>query len=238
MVKMKACPVCGQKVGIDKLEGHIKRVHPREKVELELDEEEEKEVKATKKTYKPISRPKGRWIVLVAVIVIIIVVLAFVLVPRGLKVGDTPPDFTLNDTNGTPWNLDSHIRVGKPILLEFMHPQCSFCIQEVQIPTSPLRSLYNSFSTRIELISIAVTLEEPTFINPPTLGMVNDFKNNYSTLWTYLIESSGTHVRDIYEVKGTPNFILIGTNGKIAYIQRSGGGLDDIIAELNKELTP
>ena len=42
----------------------------------------------------------------------------------------------------------------------------------------------------------------------------------------------------MYDVKGTPTFYLIGKNGKIAYIQPGDGGLDAIIGEINRQLSP
>jgi len=239
MAKMKACPVCGQKVGIDKLESHVKKVHPKEKVDIDLDEEEQKEVKEAKKAYKPSARPRGRWIVIIAAIVVVVVVLALVLIPRGLKVGDSPPDFTLTD-NATrlDWHLDNHLADAKPILLEFFHPQCSACISEVQTSSSPLKVLYNDYATTVEFVSIAITLEAEGFTNPPTFDAVNTYITQYSTPWTYLVETSGTAVRDLYQVTATPTFYLIGTDGKIAYIHVGAGDLVELRNAIISELTP
>jgi len=237
MAKMKPCPVCGQKVGIDKLESHVKKVHPREKVDIQLDEQEQLEVKQTQKTYKPSARPQGRWIVLIAVIVVVVVVVAFVLIPRGLRVGDTPPDFKLTENiSRQDWNLDIHILDRKPILLEFFHPQCSACITEVQTDTSPLRKLYSDYGASVEFVSIAISLEASGFTNPPTFDMVNQFISQHSTPWTYLVETSGTTVRDQYQVTATPTFYLIGTDGKIACIHVGSGDLADVRGAIDSEL--
>jgi len=240
MAKMKACPVCGQKVGLDKLAAHVRKVHPREKVDIEFDEEEQKEIKEAKKAYKPSTAPKGKWLILIAAIVVVIMVLAFVFMPQG---GREPSDFTLTPSDGAePWNLKSHID-SKPILLEFMHPDCHFCKLEVDVsdpnhPSYGLTELYNEYATRIELISIAIVLESTGFRNPPTAQMMNEFKTQYDTQWTYLVDS-GTSVRDLYGVKGTPAFFLIGklsTGGKIIYSQESGGALFTLKGEIDKEL--
>jgi thiol-disulfide isomerase/thioredoxin len=239
MAKMKACPVCGQKVGIDKLETHVKKVHPKEKVDIQLDQDEQKEVKEAKKAYKPSARPKGRWIFIIVAIVVVVVILALVLIPHGLGVGDSPPDFTLTD-NATrqDWHLGNHLADAKPILLEFFHPQCSACISEVQTSTSPLRVLYSDYGARVEFVSIAITLEAQGFTNPPTFDMVNSYITQYSTPWTYLVETSGTTVRNLYEVTATPTFYLIGTDGKIAYKNTGAGDLIDLRNAIISELTP
>jgi len=239
MAKMKACPVCGQKVGIDKLEAHVKKVHPKEKVDIQLDQEEQREVKEAKRAYKPSARPRGRWIVIIAAIVVVVVILALVLIPRGLGVGDSPPDFTLTDNaSRQDWNLDIHLRDAKPILLEFFHPQCSACIGEVQTPTSPLRVLYGDYGASVEFVSIAITLEAEGFTNPPTFDMVNSFISQYPTPWTYLVETSGTTVRNQYQVTATPTFYLIGTDGKIAYKNTGAGDLAGLRSAIISELTP
>jgi len=240
MTRMKACPVCGQNVGLDKLESHVKKVHPKENVDIQLDEKEQKEMKAAKKVYKPSSAPSGRWLVLVAAIVVIIIVLAFVFFPQG---GRVPSDFTLTPSDSVePWNLKSHIG-SKPILLEFMHPDCHVCKDEVDVsspghPAYGLDELYQGYSTRVEIISIAIVLDNPTFRNPPTAQMMNDFRQQYDTWWTYLVDS-GTSVRDAYGITGTPTFFLIGklsTGGKIIYSQAYGGDLTTLRGEIDKEL--
>jgi len=238
MAKMKACPVCGQKVGIDRLESHVKKVHPKENVEVQFDQEEQKEVKQAKKAYKPSAGPKGRRLVIIAVIIIVVVVLAFVLMPRGLRVGDPAPDFTLKDTANQNWELNVRLEAGAPILLEFFHPQCSACIYEVNGTSAPLKLLYGDYGTNVEFVSIAITLENPEFTNPPTLSMVNQFKSTFSTPWTYLLEASGTSVRDQYGISGTPTFYLVGTDGKIAFIHVGSGNLADLRNAIISELTP
>ncbi len=220
MAKMKECPICGQKVGIDRLEAHIKKVHPKESVEIEFDEDEVKEIKKVKKAHRPSGKPKGKWVLLISFIMIIIIVTAFIAVPSGLKVGDVPPDFALTDTNFQQWTLSTHLTDGdnRPILLEFMHPQCSAC----QSMTPILKQIYDNYAIDLEMITIFVTLEIQGYTNPPTVQMANQFKTTHETYWTYLVETSGTKVRDLYEITGTPTFYLLGKDGKIAYIQVGG----------------
>jgi len=216
MAKMKACPVCGQNVSLDKLEMHVKKVHPREKVDIQLDEEEKKEVVEAKKAYKPSGAPGGKWIILVAAIVIVVVVIAFVVLPNTTLTGKDAPDFTLPDTAGVPWNLESHKRVGEPILLEFMHPDCGAC--KSVAPT--VLALYDNYGSKLEFVTIAIKLEVEGYRNPPDASMVSTFKTQHGTPWTYLYEGGGsTTVRDRYEVTATPTFYLLDKQGKIVYTQ-------------------
>ena len=211
LAKMKECPVCGQQVGLHKLESHLKKVHPRDKVEVKLDAEERKEVR--KKAAKAPARPRGKWIALIAVIVVIVVVLAVVLVPRGLKVGDVPPDFELPDIYGAHWSLDTFKSYNKPILIEFMHPQCDACISVAPV----LASFYDDYQVNITMVSIAITLEHPGWTNPPTVAQIVKFKQDHSTDFTYLLDR-GTEVRGKYGVDSTPTFFLVRKDGRIGWI--------------------
>jgi len=218
VAKLKACPVCGQNVGLDKLEAHVKRVHPKEKVELGFDEQEVKEVRQARKAAKPSVSSSGRWIALVAVLLVVVVVLAVIFLPKGLGVGDPAPDFTLTDTLGAnqPWNLNSHINPNRPILLEFFHPDCDAC--KKAIPDT--KTIFQRYGASIEMVSVAITLEVPGFRNPPTVATALEFKNSVTGQdWTFIVETSGTAVRDLYKVTSTPTFYLISTDGKIAYKQ-------------------
>lgn len=215
---MKACPVCGQKVGLDKLDAHVKKVHPREKVELKLDEEEVKEVRQAKRAARPATSSRGRWLALVAVLVVVAVVLAAMFLPGGLDVGDPAPKFTLTDTlyPGATWNLDTQLSQGRPILLEFFHPDCDAC--KKAIPDTI--TIYSRYGAAIQMVHVAITLEVQGFKNPPTVATALEFKNSVSGQdWTFIVETSGTAVRDSYFVTSTPTFYLVGLDGKIAYKQ-------------------
>ncbi len=153
--------------------------------------------------------------------------------PLSNSVG-IPPDFTLDDTNYSAWNLYTHIRNAKPILLQFIHPDCSACV----IATYPLVEIYNNYSPGLELISLAVTMDIPGFQNPPTMDMLIDFKTQYSTNWTYLVETSGTHVRDLYGIISVPKFLLLGKDGRITYVQIGVDSMENLIVEIEKALLP
>jgi len=145
-----------------------------------------------------------------------------------------PPDFTLNDTGSSPWNLYTHIASSKPILLEFMHPDCSPC--KAAVPS--LLGIYNNYSSGLEMVSVAITLEISGFRNPPTAPIVVDFKTQYGAVWTYLVETSGTRVRDLYSVNAIPTYFLIGRDGRIAYKQIGMGAWDVLTSEIEKALLP
>jgi len=218
MAKMKACPVCGQNVGIDKLQAHVKKVHPRDEVALKFDDEDRRQLKKSRESYKPSVRPRGKWMILVVLILVIIIVLAVVLVPRGLKVGDIPPSLDLKDEFNNPWNLDDHKDQGRCILLEFFHPECPYC---GQLTNETLVPLYNNHAFELEMVSIAVAWEHQGWENPPDYGDVAAFRTNHPGAdWTFLADQ-GTSAKDLYGAgywDGLPMCYLIGKDWKIAYI--------------------
>jgi peroxiredoxin len=232
MAKLKPCPICGQNVSLEKLGIHLKKVHPREKVEVKLEKEERTEVEEAAKARRRSARPKGRWIVLVALLVIVAVVIAFVYVPRGIKVGDMAPGFNLPDTYGVDWNLDSHLAEKKPILLEFMHPWCVYCNNSV----ATLRDVFNHYGTQLTMVSIAVRNDAEA--KPiPTLEMLNQHIQDWGVQWPCLLESPGTDVRDRYGVSGTPTCFLLDTDGKISYIHVGELDFNALKSEIDR-LTP
>ncbi len=145
-----------------------------------------------------------------------------------------PPDFTLDDTNGSPWDMYAHIGNGKPILLEFMHPDCHACADVVP----SLVEIYNDYSSELELVSVAVTFDVGGFTNPPNASTVSAFMTQYGAVWTHLVESSGTQVRDMYGIVAVPTFFLTGKDGRIACIHVGGGAIDDLVNAIEQELLP
>ncbi len=153
------------------------------------------------------------------IVVAIVIIVAFVLMrpaerttPTGHGLGDTPFDFTLPDTNNVMWNLQSHINNGKPILLEFIYLGATYC----GIFASTLDQLQSSYGTRIEIVSISIKLGG-AFSDQPTIEGTAQEKARLGSTWTYLVEVSGTAVRDAYNVTGVPTCFLLGRDGRIAW---------------------
>jgi len=120
-------------------------------------------------------------------------------------------------------------------LLEFMHPDMFSC----GTPIPQLRNLSSNFSSSINMVSIAVTVEVPGYRNPPTVDIIREFKLRCNTSWTYLAETSGTYVRDTYHVleMNFPAFFLIGKDGKIVYKDEGWGHLPALEAAITNELS-
>jgi len=169
-----------------------------------------------------IPRRKGKKLLAVVVVTIVIVAAAIgalilwrpaATTTSGNGVGDAPYDFTLPDTNNVMWNLQSHIRNGKPILLEFIQLNAAYCRMMAPI----LDQVQANYNIRIEIVSIAIKFEGGNFQDPPTLVSTAQAKSEMGSMWTYLFEETGTEVRDKYNVTAVPMFFLLGKDGRIAW---------------------
>jgi cytochrome c biogenesis protein CcdA/PKD repeat protein/peroxiredoxin len=109
------------------------------------------------------------------------------------------PDFTLVDTEGTPFALNEFR--GKVVLLDFMQTWCSHCIADVPY----LIEVHDTMGDALELISISL-------YNGDTDEMLRQFKTEYNTPWTY---ARGPELRNTYNVTQTPTKFLIDANGYI-----------------------
>ena len=139
------------------------------------------------------------------------------------------PNFALNDTTGSLWNLYDRILIGEPILLEFMHPDCLHCVEVVP----PLFGIYTNYSPSLELVSVAVT----GFFDPPNATMVDQFRTQYGAIWIHLVEASGTQIHDSYGIVAIPTFILVGKDGSLVYRHSGSGSMDVLVNEIEKELS-
>jgi peroxiredoxin len=236
MPKMKNCPVCDQPIKLENLEGHVKKVHPRAKVELEYTEKEETHLKEHEQRQKELTRPSGLWKA-GAILVVIIVVAAAVtfLYPTQsnggtgtMPTGQLAPDFSAVDTDGNSISLSDYL--GKPVLLNFFDTDCDYCKAHT---ANVLVKISKDYKDRIMMISIDVG-----FIGPgDTVADINKYKMEYNSTWTYILDeipadSSKGPLANLYGVSGTPTDFIVDSNGKIAYSNDKGTATAEDIAAI------
>lgn len=125
----------------------------------------------------------------------------------ALSGAEAAPDFSVYTTAGSTYTLSSDLG-RKPVLVEFMHPDCSHC--RAMGPT--LETAYAEFGTRVRFVTVAVRL--PGFADP-TVAAVSAFAAEFGHGWTYGLDER-TKARDLYHIQGTPTFAFIQGNGTIA----------------------
>ncbi len=169
-------------------------------------------------------RPR-RWLLPVVVIAVVALLLIWILFPRGP--GNASLDFTLPEATsvppGRPWHLADHLAQGKPVLVEFI---LAVSVTPVQRMVPVLRDLQNgTYGDEIQIVSVAVYFPDVVGGIIPTLDSVAALAQAYNTTWPYLVEGNGTHgVRDLYNVTGVPTFVIVKTDGSVAW--RRAGSMD------------
>jgi peroxiredoxin len=210
MSKTKNCPVCGQPIKLENLEKHIKKVHPRARVDVEYSEKEEKRLKEHEQRQKELTKPTGLSKYLVAILIIIIALAAVFIIFSGSPTLEKYEDFTVIDTQGNSITLSDW--EGEVILLDFMSSTCSWCKQNTQNTLVPL---YDKYKNDIKMLSVSVRDED-------TNADLIEFKDATGATWQYALDSGG--IQALYGVGGTPTSFLIDRDGNIVY---SHEGADD-----------
>lgn len=122
------------------------------------------------------------------------------------RVSGSAPDFSMTTTTGSAYRLSSDLG-SLPILVEFLHPDCSHCRSMGPV----LEQAHADFGARVRFVSVAIRL--PGFTDP-TLATVTAFAGEYGHSWTYGLDQQTT-ARDLYHIQGTPTFFFIAKNGTI-----------------------
>lgn len=118
------------------------------------------------------------------------------------------PDFTLPVVNGnglTGQTVTLSSFRGQVVLLEFMEPWCPHCQKMAPI----LESLHTQYGSSVVFISVAGPW------NGATASDTAKFIQTYGSTLTYVYDSSGTTMGNVYGVTSTPTFFVIGKNGSV-----------------------
>ena len=232
----KECPMCGVSVKLENLEKHVKRQHPREKVDLSsiVTEKELSDAKEEKQPFRPRVNRKAIGVVSVVVVIVVVVllVLAFsktgeVQPTVGNNVGQIAPDFTLQTTEDSYVTLSSYR--GGPVLLAFIDIDGAPCQEECGI----LASVYGDYASSVHFFSIDVDMVQPS----DTPQKVNDFKTAKNTPWPYALDPSRAVV-NLYGNATRPCVFIIDDGAIIRgkFIGRAPSGYNSYASALDAVL--
>lgn len=236
MAKMRECPVCGIRVKVENLEAHLKKVHPRVKVEASLTEEDKTAIKIARKKEKKRMAPfeereKKRWAfagIIVVVLVIVVVILLSSFTPSGPECdleGEEMIFFQTGDVQGNSINLDDLVQDHELVVLEFFQTGCVPC--QNQAPIMHYLHEYSNYTGKVKFVSISSSQSD-------TVDKVREFRDDYkingvSSNMTY-ISGSGGQIASDYCVYKTPTFIFIDEDGIIVKVFEGGKGFDEMVS--------
>lgn len=221
MAKTRKCPVCGIPVKVENLEKHLRKVHPHEKIEIELSEEEREEVGKKKAVERRISRRGERLtFAIIAIIVAIIVLVALLYQPQPEGWLGKEVSFTTTDIDGNPIRVPRDY-LGEIIVIVFFQTGCSHCRDFEPI----LNRIYENYSSGkpkpVNMISVDISPYDKE-------NDVRNFMQEFGSEWTFVLDSDGTVVGEWERVgppiQGTPTTFLVDVSGGTAKIEFGQSG--------------
>ncbi len=218
MAKMRECPVCGIHVKTENLESHLKRVHPRVKVDVSLTEDDKTAIKIARKEERKRMAPfeereRKKWIlagIIVSVLIVTMVILLSSFGPVGSGCaleGEDAIYFRRGDVEGNEIDLNVLIEQKKLIVLEFFYTDCGAC--QAMAPT--MHDLHEHYNYGEEVVFIAISSS-----SGDSVQKVRDFRDavDSESNMTYIWDSSFSISGD-YCVEYTPTYVIIDDRGII-----------------------
>ncbi len=217
MAKMRECPVCGIHVKTENLESHLKRVHPRVKVDVSLTADDKTAIKIARKEERKRMAPfeereRKKWIlagIIVSVLIVTLVILLSSFGPIGSGCaleGEDAIYFRRGDVEGNEIDLNDLIEQKELTVLEFFYTECGAC--QAMIPT--MHDLHEHYYLEgVKFVAISSSSQD-------SVQKVRDFRGaaGSESNMTYIWDSSFSISGD-YCVEYTPTYVIIDENGII-----------------------
>ncbi|RJP19618.1 MAG: TlpA family protein disulfide reductase [Deltaproteobacteria bacterium] len=127
---------------------------------------------------------------------------------KMLEAGAAAPDFTVKDTDGTPFRFAEEA-AKKPVLIVFWSIFCEPCRFEMPV----IQKLYEKHRDSIYVAAVALDGEP---LKNSIVGFVKQEGYTFKVLVDELDEKEMFKVADPFGVAGTPTVFLVEKGGKIA----------------------
>ena len=137
----------------------------------------------------------------------------------GLAPGDQAPDFTLTDTEGAEFTLQTYLDDGKTVVLEWFNPDCPF-IRKHHLNHKTMNETFAAVKDQ-GVVWLAINSSAK---GKEGHGLKRNQKavKEYEIPFPLLIDESG-EVGRAYGAKTTPHMFIINPDGTVAY----NGAIDD-----------
>jgi peroxiredoxin len=131
--------------------------------------------------------------------------------PATAALGQTAPEFSLQDSNGKMVNLADY--KGKVVVLEWINQDCP--IDSRVIDSKLISTVYEKFKDKVAWLAIDSTAAHTKADYEKTLA-------RWKLPYPLLNDAKGT-VGHLYKAQTTPHMYIINTDGKLVYM----GGIDN-----------
>lgn len=137
----------------------------------------------------------------------------------GIELGQTAPNFTITDIDGTTFSLSDHR--GNVVIMVLMATWCGPCVRQM----GHLKQVFDNYGGRgVVIMSIGVDPGEGN-------DVIRQFKASHGDNWIF---ARGPDVGVTYGVVRIPTLYIIDRQGRIAYKNVGGTPFSTLAAEIDK----
>ncbi|GGE38422.1 thioredoxin-like protein YneN [Pullulanibacillus camelliae] len=175
------------------------------------------------------SQKRKRFFINAFIILIILIALGYTGYRMFFKtsvvhVGDTAPDFTVQNLNGREMTLSS--LEGKGVMLNFWQSDCDPCKEEMPF----INKAYHTLQSNDNVVILSVNVDE-------SKSIVKHFKDTYHLDFPVWLDHKKVG-QDLYGIRGIPTTYLIDSKGKVVdIVQGYMDGKSTVMKKL-KEIRP
>jgi peroxiredoxin len=137
-----------------------------------------------------------------------------------LKVGDKAPEFKLKDTAGKEYNLSELTKSGKIVVLQWFNPECPY----VKKHFDGTDKTFNNLNAKYKEKGVVLLAVNSGPAGGPGTGKERNTEaaKKWDMKYPILLDETQS-VGKAYGAKNTPAMVVIGKDGKVAYM----GAIDD-----------
>jgi peroxiredoxin len=136
---------------------------------------------------------------------------------EGLEIGQTAPDFTLNNLEGQPVNLSDYR--GKVVLMNMWATWCGPCHREAP----DMQTFYQEYEGRFEILAVNIA---------ETRAEAQGFVDQYDLTFPVVLDTA-SRVADLYALEAYPTTYVLSREGVVIDVIRgsfSEAGLRDLLS--------
>ncbi|QFU24088.1 TlpA family protein disulfide reductase [Shewanella eurypsychrophilus] len=156
----------------------------------------------------------------IAVLILVVVAVTHQAIAAPIAVGELAPDFSMQQLDGTEFNLSEH-RGEHSVYLIFWNTWCGPCMKK----TPKLVEIQNEYGEQVKLLAINTSWSD-------SLPEISRFQSHFSTNYAIAFDSEA-EVTHLYGVIGTPTSFLVDINGVIRQVDGITHTLSANIAQWN-----